>query len=158
MPVDVDAATAALDKLAADLIEATRDAVGDGAEWVRMAARAEAPMQIGTLKASIIVDGPRLSATVSGLWKAAPRGPGSFAAKVGPTVVYGRIREIGGRIPGRGHAMTHPYLRWFYMGRPVFRHVVGQKGSHYMLKAYSEFEPQFRGMCIRRWSNAINSV
>lgn len=39
-------------------------------------------------------------------------GPGQWAAQVGPTIVYGRIQELGG-VTGRGHRTTlpaRPYL------------------------------------------------
>lgn len=55
----------------------------------------------GKLRQSVRVDGPR---TV---------GKNSWEAQVGPTVIYGRIQELGG-ITGRGHAALlppRPYMK-----------------------------------------------
>jgi hypothetical protein len=72
--------------------------------------------------------------------------------------VYGRIREIGGRIPGRRTVMTHPFLRWYWNGHPVFKRFVDQKGAKYMLHSVEAVRPQFPGIMIKRWRNAIESV
>lgn len=49
----------------------------------------------GDLRRSIQVEGP------------IPAGAGSWSAMVGPTVIYGRIQELGGQT-GRGHSVTLP--------------------------------------------------
>lgn len=143
MAVEAEGAIAALDRLMVSLHEATHDGVEDGAKAVQDGARAFAPHLSGELAGSITITGPT------------PTGVASYAALVGPTVVYGRIRELGGPIPGRRTVMTHPYLRWYWEGRPVFKRKVHQHGTHYLLHAVEEVRPRFRDMCARRWAEAI---
>lgn len=48
----------------------------------------------GALRRSIQVEGPR------------PTGGGRWTAQIGPTIIYGRIQELGG-----GHLPARPYMR-----------------------------------------------
>jgi hypothetical protein len=148
--VDVDAAVTALDALMVALDDATREGVADGAARVQRLGRTYVPETSGRgsgqLASSITVTGPY------------PSGLGSHTAKVGPTTVYGRIREIGGQIPGRRTVMTHPFLRWEANGRTFFARKVHQKGGKYMLRAVIDVRPQFQDICARRWRHAIESV
>jgi len=145
VPVDTSAAVAALTQLAVLIDAATKDGVADGADLVQGLGRTYAPHLSGELASSITITGP------------AATGPAEYTAKVGPTMVYGRIREIGGAIPGR-KGMTHPFLRWSYGGHWVFKHKVHQHGAKYMLHAVEDVRPQFRSIVARRWANAIDSV
>lgn len=158
MPIDVSKTVAALDVLAARFKEAARSATGDGAYAIRDGARELAPLGIGTLRASIIVDGPRQASSVPGLVASLPHGDAVYAAKIGPTVVYGRIREIGGRIPGRRKAMIHPYLRWQHDGHWVFRRSVYQHGTGYLRHATEMVVPRVNGFVRDRLTTAIRSI
>lgn len=146
MPVDVSAAVAALDELMVLLDAATHDGVSDGADMVQRLGRSFAPKLSDQMASSITVTGP------------SPTGVASYVAMVGPTVVYGRIREIGGSIPGRNKVMTHPFLRWSYNGHWVFKRKVVQTGAKYLLHAVEGVRPQFPGIMVRRWTAAIESV
>jgi len=145
MPVDARDAIAALDKLIADLEAATKDGVDDAAHQLQGLVRENAPHLSGELAATVAVTGPY--PIVRG-----------YAAKVGPTLIYGRIRELGGRIPGERKVMTHPFLRWYQDGKPVFARSVRQKGSRYVLRSVEEFRPQMRNVLMRHWANAMRMV
>lgn len=149
MPVDASAAIAALDELMVLLDAATHDGVSEGADMVQRIARAGVPETSGRgsgqLAASIMVTGP------------GPTGAASYVAKVGPTTVYGRIREIGGAIPGR-KGMTHPFLRWEANGRVYYAREVHQHGAKYLLHAVETVRPQFPNIMVKRWRRAIESV
>jgi hypothetical protein len=69
----------------------------------------------GTLRRSIHVEGPH------------PEGFGGWVVRVGPTVIYGRIQELGGDA-GRGHAArlpARPYMK------PAFEAVTPRLGEIY---------------------------
>jgi len=88
--VDVNAAVAALADMGAAMDAACREIVVDGAHIVQAASMGFAPVGDrpggGQLRRSIDVKGPRPSAL------------GGWEAEVGPTVIYGRQRELGGHI------------------------------------------------------------
>lgn len=143
---DAKAAIAALDHLVELISDATRDAVDEGATAMQTEGQGFAPHLSGALAASITITGPY------------PSGVAGFTALVGPTVVYGRIREIGGPIPGRKTTMDHPYLRWMWNGRPVFKKKVHQHGTGYMLRADTLVRARFNDICVRHWTQAITQV
>lgn len=151
MTVDVRAAIIALDKLMADLDTATRAGVSAGADRVQTLGRAYVPHTSGRgdgeLAPSIVVTGP------------SPTGAVEYTALVGPTVDYGRIREIGGHIPGRKKVMTHPFLRWEIDGKPIFARKVYQHGAKYMLHAVEDVRPVFQnGIVAPKWASAVRRV
>lgn len=143
MPVDAGAAEAALDLLIQRIAEATEQAVADGAALVEAAAKRNAPVRTGTLRRSIAVEGP------------IPVGLAVYSARVGPTVIYGRIRELGGHI----YPVNVRFLRWYGAdGRPVFARHVYQHGRPYLKPAVSASRRRFRAIAVRRWAEAIDSV
>lgn len=170
---------AAMDALIARSLEAMRSVVGDAAHDIQVGGRAIAPVRLGTLRASIKVDGPREASTVPDLPKATPRGPAVFAARVGPTVVYGRIREVGGNVPGLKTRMDGNWLRWWWHGRPVFWNVGAysytikktgrtvyrkgrgrqmQHGAPYLRIATDPVRDAFVPMVVRKLTAAIEEV
>lgn len=156
MGVSVRDTQAALDILALRMDNAAKGAAGDAARKDRDRARGLAPHLSGALAGSILVDGPRNINSMTGIDIGVPRGEHVYAAKVGPTVVYGRIREIGGAIPGRRTVMTHPYLRWTYNGHYVFKKHSPQKGTKYLLRATAATIPYFNKAMVRRGTAAIS--
>lgn len=78
----------------------------------------------GDLRRSVQVEGP------------GPRGSGSWEVSVGPTVVYGRIQELGGRT-GRHGATVLP-------ARP------------YVAPALDEMKPIMRTVMREAWAGALH--
>ena len=78
----------------------------------------------GDLAASILVEGPH-------------GGAGLYAGEVGPTVVYGRQRELGGDI----YPQAAEWLFFIWHGEPTFSLHVHQEGAHYLRDAYDEVLP-----------------
>jgi hypothetical protein len=111
---DVEETIAALDALALRVRGATRDTVADAAHLIQASSMGFAPVGTagnstnmpGDLRRSITVDGP------------VETGDDSWEAQVGPTVVYGRQRELGGAIYPqsasrlRFEKFGHVYYRW----------------------------------------------
>jgi phage gpG-like protein len=117
-------------------IARSRDAKGTvavrGAEAVGVHGRALAPRRTGRLASSIVVTrvGDR--------------------ALVGPTVVYGRIRELGGEILPRNHA----HLKFIYHGKLIFAKRVMQGGTHYMQRALAMSGPDIYREAYLTWAEA----
>jgi hypothetical protein len=131
---------AGLDALALRIDGATAQATADALHLFQAAGMLNAPIGTpgnstnapGDLARSIDVEGPA-------------GGDGVYAGEVGPTVIYGRQRELGGTITkadgfmrfftdGGGH-----YAEAIYGGSPVvYTHVVHQFGAHYMLRAWDD--------------------
>lgn len=120
--VDVNAAIAALVDIQAAMDAACREIVVDGAHIVQAASMGFAPVGDrpggGQLRRSIDVKGPM------------PSPLGGWEAKVGPTVIYGRQRELGGAIfPVRAKAL----------------HWVDAAGvEHFALRVYQHPEPYMK--------------
>ena len=144
MAVDVSRTVAALDELQHLIEVATREAVADGAEQIQRLARANVAKLSGDLAASISITGPY------------PASPSVWGAQIGPTTVYGRIQEIGGPIPGRRTVMSHPYLRWYSNGHPVFKRKVHYPAHPYLRPAVEAAD--FDAICRRHWADAIEAV
>jgi len=140
---------AAIDALIASVIEATAKATMDGAMLVKSLAQAEAPHKTGRLAGSIDVTGP------------GPTGSASFEALVGPTVVYGRLRELGGWIPGGASPQPKPpgkrdWLHWVdEAGNGHFSKLVYQTGRPYLKPAVEGAELRFRSILANRVGDAI---
>lgn len=95
---------------------AAADWTATGGHVVEREAKAEAPVESGTLQRSIMVDGPH------------PLGAAVWESRVLPTVIYGRRAELGfyqgdgfkngldslgrqyNQAPGAGFKFPHPYL------------------------------------------------
>jgi len=108
---------------------AARDAVEDVARAVVASSMRFAPVKTGTLLRSIDVQGPF------------PAGPHTWVARVGPTVIYGRIAELGGPIPGPDNK-TAKILRWWAAdGTPIFARHVDHPAHPYMKPGLEAVRP-----------------
>ena len=140
MPINVGGTIAGLDALGLRIDGATRQATADALHLFQAAGMLNAPVGTpgnstnapGDLARSIDVEGPE-------------GGDGVYAGEVGPTVVYGRQRELGGtifKLDGFMHFFTDGgghYAETVFGGGPeVFTHVVHQFGAHYMLRAWDD--------------------
>lgn len=93
MPVEIADTLAGIDELSKRFNTAMRDIVGDALHEIQLFGALFAPAGTpgnttnppGDLKRSIDVQGPQ-------------GGDGLYAGRVGPTVIYGRQRELGGHI------------------------------------------------------------
>lgn len=147
MPVDVAAALAGLDALAGRLNGATRQVVADAAHVVQANAMVLAPVGTagnstnapGDLRRSIDVQGPLSD------------GEDTWLARVGPTTVYGRQRELGGDI----YPQAASILRFVKFGSVVFTPKVHQVKHPYMLPAREQSLAQIEAMAVARIAAAV---
>lgn len=148
MPISIDVVgtIAGLDAMAARIEAATDELVGNALHMFQAAAMAAAPVgdpdnstnAPGDLRRSIDVEGPHGA-------------DGIYAGEVGPTVIYGRQRELGGDIyPVRAKALV--FSRF---GVTVFTRHVFQVGSHYMERAYNETIPGVKTMVDEKIAVAL---
>jgi len=123
--IKVAATIAAMKVLGARVEEATRQIAADAAHIVQAESMMEAPVGVygnatnmpGDLRRSIDVEGPT-------------GGEGTYLARVGPTVIYGRQRELGGDIYPKNVSL----LRFTKFGETVFTAHVHQDPNPYMLR------------------------
>lgn len=136
-------AIAAIDVLIAGIDRAMRDSVRDVTGAVERAAKEKAPVRTGTLRRSIL---PTPTVRIA---------PHVWAAKVGPTTVYGRQKELGGHIyPVRAKA-----LRFIARdGALVFAQHVYQYPQPFLKPATDEVAQRFNGIIIRRVGEVILSI
>jgi hypothetical protein len=144
--VDVDATIEGLDRLSSRVDEATGQITEDALKLFQASGRVNAPIgtegnttnEPGDLKESIVVLGPY------GI-------EGEYEGEVGPTVIYGRQRELGGPIfKFDGFMVFHWGARgWTYA------HQVEQEGAHYMLKGYIQVRPSIPPLIEERLTAAI---
>lgn len=82
-------------------------------------------------------------------------GRGRYEILVGPTAIYGRIIELGGRITPQHAAM----LSWFspWLGRQMYRHEVTLGGWPYMKPALDAFIPRMNSLFEDQWAGAVNA-
>lgn len=144
---DIAATISALRAASDRITEATRQIVADAAHLVQAASMGFAPVGTpgnstnlpGDLRRSIMVDGPEQV------------GEGMFAAQVGPTVIYGRQRELGGAIyPKRAR-----FLRFERFGVVHYRKRVYQHPEPYMKPGRAAAIPEIRAVAIARLTAAI---
>lgn len=167
MANDVSATIAGLERLKERVNEATRQSVADVLHLFQAAGMGHAPVGVtgnstnmpGDLRRSILVDGPHAM------------GDDTWEGKVGPTVVYGRQRELGGPIEpkvAKALAFTKFGTR-FVIGPGVYPHVgantvylrrsgVYQHGAHYMLKGYEEVLPSVEDVVDAQIAEAIRGA
>ena len=99
----VDACAAAIGDLADAMIRVTPDAVVKGGKLIQAQARSNASHRPGpnvitdALRSSILV-GPGATSGAVGAAVAAPVGAYRWSLIVGPSVIYGRIQELGGNV------------------------------------------------------------
>lgn len=148
MPIDVGATLLGLDALAARINEAARQITADAAHMVQRKAMDVAPVGVsgnstnapGDLRRSILVQGP-------------VGADGRYEAQVGPTVVYGRQRELGGPI----YAQNVSYLVFTKFGTTYYTPRVFQKPRPYMKPGRMLAIPGIEAMAQERVAAAIVS-
>lgn len=150
MSIEVAKTEAAIDQLLVMLPAATSRVVAAGAEEIQMFARAELTDPLGPLGESIRIQGPdRIGAF-------------SYRAKIGPTLNYGRQRELGGPIdPVNSSVLTAAYRSpgyWTWNGHDVFTPHVFQVGQHYLKRGVEISLPLIARSAHRIWSDMIRSV
>ena len=146
MAGDASEAIRAIDDLIERLESATEAATREGIGVFEGAAKSNAPIKTGTLRRSIFVTGPIRTAMYR------------WTARVGPTVVYSRIRELGGVIRAKHlTADGRPgFLRWVdAAGRPHFAREVTQRGTHYVKRGVEETASRVRAIFYEHWLEAI---
>ncbi len=153
MAIDIAETLAALDALNTRTNEAMRQSVADGLHLIQATAMAKAPRGTpgnstnlpGDLARSIEVTGPR------------GRGArGLYVGWVGPTTVYGRLRELGsgnGIFPVRARM-----LHFFKFGEEVFTYSVHQKAEPYLKPAVDENLMNILAIGIARLKAAESAV
>ena len=129
MSVDVARTLAGLDALLARMDLGVKQSIADAAHLIQAAAMEKAPVGTpgnstnapGDLARSIEVEGPT-------------GGDGIYAAELGPTVIYGRQRELGGEI----YPQIASALHFFRFGEEIYTRHVHQEPEPYMLPALEE--------------------
>ena len=150
MPIDVRATQAALDEMLSTLPQATARVSREMGEQVRGAAMHELKDPIGPLAESMLVTGPDLV------------GSYEYRTRTGPTLVYGRQRELGGPInPVNGSVLTAHYRApgyWTWEGADVFTDHVFQTGQHYLKRGVEISLPRLRMIAERVWFNWLRQA
>lgn len=141
----------AIDALIGRIVKATADISLEGGLLVEGLAKSNAPIDTGTLMRSIDTTGP------------SPTGVASFATFVGPTVIYGRLRELGGFIPGGAVPEPKPpgrrdWLHWVNETGDHFAKLVHQDGRPYLKPAVDTAKPQYLRLAAKRWADVIRST
>jgi len=127
--VEVTACIAGMEALEHRMNTAVRQIVEDAAHLIQLAGAAKAPVGTpgnstnapGDLGRSVSVEGPY-------------GGDGIYEAKVGPTMIYSRQRELGGAI----YAKNARYMHFFQHGVERFERRVYQHPEPYMKPARDE--------------------
>lgn len=147
-PSSVDKCSSALDDLKQRMHVANSRATASGIAAVQRrskeaASGAPGPKVItGRLRDSIWVEGPE------------PSGDSRFSAKVGPTVIYGRIQELGGTIVPK----TKKTLFWIGDdGQPHFAMRVTLPPRPYMRPGLSSAMPEIQDAYASEWGKATSS-
>lgn len=146
MPITVAATVAGLTLLGERFEEATRQVAADAAHIVQARAMVEAPVGTpgnstnypGDLRRSIEVQGPHDMG-------------GEYVALVGPTVIYGRQRELGGDI----YPKVARLLRFTKFGDTVFTAHVYQEPNPYMLRGEVASLPAIEAVVYSRLAAVI---
>lgn len=150
MPIDVTGAQLGLDRLLAALPVATARASSEMADAVKIEAQANLKNPLGPLATSMRAEGPDMIGTTS--WR----------TKMGPTLIYGRQRELGGHIdPVDATILTAHYRApgyWTWEGQDVFTNHVFQLGQHYLKRGVEMALPRLHHIAARIWGDALRSA
>ncbi|MHB8671101.1 MAG: HK97 gp10 family phage protein [Acidimicrobiales bacterium] len=119
---------AAFDRMVVRASAASREATLTAAHLIESRAKALAPVRQGTLRRSISVKGPR------------PVGATGWEAEVGPTVIYGRRRELG-----------------FHGADRLGRHY-NDPGRPYLGPAFRETAAELSAIYAAAWAKAVSRV
>lgn len=115
----------ALDDIVARANVATRAAVAEAAHLIEAEAKKRAPVETGTLRRSIRVEGPKAESLAV------------YSARIGPTVIYGRRIELG------------------FRGSDSLGRVYNQAGQPYLRPAFESVNDRLAEIFRRSWSKAI---
>lgn len=151
MAIDDRAAQAALDRLLVALQASAAKVSEEMAKEVQRAARANLESPIGPLADSIRLEGPDRIETYA------------YRTKVGPTLIYGRQRELGGPIDPVDEAVLTAayrapgYWTWDFGGGEVdvFAHHVDQVGQHYLKRGVEQSMPMFLRIARKVWGDRV---
>jgi hypothetical protein len=151
---------AAIDRLAGRANAAVEKATRRGIAFFVAAAMAHAPVAKSTAAVtddSGTVVAPRhtggtLRRSIH-IVEVTQTGPGRWLATAGPSVIYGRFRDLGGTIVPKNVSM----LRFAIDGQIVFAHSVTQKGSFYMEKGLDDLEGAIEGIFAAAWDEAMRA-
>lgn len=150
MPVNVDATLQGIENLEKRVKVALYNFVEEAAKDVQQKAAAFSPEGTGgnstnapgDLARSIYITGP-VNVNANGT---------EYYAEIGPTVIYGRLRELGGEINAvmAFHWGKFPYGRWGTIarlpdGRVLVQHIT-QKPEPYLHPAYVQLLPKIESM------------
>jgi hypothetical protein len=153
MPIDVRATQDGIDRLIAALPASAAHVSSEMASEAQRATRANLTDPLGPLAESVLPEGPDQIGTFS------------YRTRLGPTLVYGRQRELGGSI----EPVTQTYLTasnrapgywmWDYgHGRgleEVFALNVFQEGQHYLKRGVEQSIPAFMSLARRVWGELM---
>lgn len=142
----MEATIAGLDALEQRVADATRQIVADAAHLIQADSMGFAPVGVvgnstnmpGDLRRSIDVEGP-------------VGGDAVWMARVGPTVVYGRQRELGGPI----YPQRAKRLRFVKFGVVYYRHRVYQHPEPYMKPGRGAALPEIEAVASERIAIAV---
>lgn len=156
MPIDVSDAQTALNRLLTILLPATARVTYEMAGEVSDEARSQLTDPLGPLAESILLTGPDQI------------GAYSYQTRTGPTLVYGRQRELGGPIEPVSRifltaAFRDPgYWTWDYGdGRgevDVFALSVFQEGQHYLKRGVELSMPKLARIALQIWGDALRTA
>jgi hypothetical protein len=148
--IDVAATIAGLGAVGNMINETTGKAVGDVAHLFEARISIEAPVGTpgnstnapGDLGRSVIVTGPI-------------GGDGVYEADVGPTMIYSRQRELGGRIYAKNPSGLLTYVKFGHLYR---KPSVYQVGQYYTKRAYDFSETAVETIVIEDFALALAGV
>lgn len=151
MPIEVGAAQDALDRLIAGLPRSAAEVSRQMAHAAQRNARGNLEDPIGPLAESILTEGPDRIRT----W--------TYRTRVGPTLVYGRQRELGGPIEPVNREMLTAHYRdpgyWTWdFGRgeeDVFSLHVEQFGQHYLKRGVESAFPELVRIARKVWGDMV---
>jgi hypothetical protein len=151
MPIDVRAAQDALDRLIDALPASAARVSSEMGQRAQRETRGNLADPLGPLADSVRAEGPDQIGTFA------------FRTKVGPTLNYGRQRELGGPIdPVTETVLTAArrapgYWVWDYGSGlvDVFAHHVDQVGQHYLKRGVESSFTAFVGIARRVWGDLM---
>lgn len=151
MPIDDRAAQAALDRLIAALPQSAARVSSEMGQETQRAARNNLDDPLGPLADSVLPEGPDQIGT------------SAYRTRVGPTLVYGRQRELGGTIEPTSSTFLTAHFRdpgyWMWnFGHglvDVFALNVYQEGQHYLKRGVEESIPAYLRIARRVWGDVL---
>lgn len=155
MPIAVRAAQDAIDRLLEALPGSAAEVSDKMARVAQRNARGNLEDPLGPLADSILTEGPDRIGTFA------------YRTKAGPTLIYGRQRELGGPIDPlhedgllTAHYRDPGYWTWnFGHGEvDVFATHVEQFGQHYLKRGVERGMPEFMRVARRVWGDMLRTA